>query len=111
MRTYAIASFLVLASSACAKPAAPPRTAVTPDAPESRAPADESLGVSGLLGTLSQREIQGALEPKLPKFLRCATQRLGELDVLAGALTMRFNVAVDGSVAAVQPVESTLGDR
>lgn len=72
---------------------------------------DESLAVSGLLGTLSQREIQGALEPKLPNFLRCATQRRGELDVLAGALTMRFNVSVDGSVAAVQPVESTLGDR
>ncbi len=67
--------------------------------------------MSGLLGTLSQREIQNALEPKLRTFLRCVTQRRAELDVLAGALTMRFNVAVDGSVDNVQPIQSTLGDR
>ncbi|HEX5660413.1 MAG TPA: AgmX/PglI C-terminal domain-containing protein [Polyangiales bacterium] len=109
MRTTLICHVLLLA--ACAKPNLPPRAAVEPDAPESRAPREESLAVSGLLGTLSQLEIQNALEPRLPKFLRCATQRRAQLDVLAGTLTMRFNVAVDGSVDHVQPAESTLGDR
>jgi hypothetical protein len=109
VRTYTWCNLLLLA--ACAKNTVPPRATVQPDAPESRAPREESLAVSGLLGTLSQQEIQGALEPKLPKFLRCATQRRAQLDVLAGALTMRFNVAVDGSVDHVQPAESTIGDR
>jgi hypothetical protein len=110
VRTTILCGALLLA--ACAKNAsAPPRSAVEPDAPESRAPRDDALAVSGLLGTLSQREIQGALEPKLPKFLRCAMQRRAQLDVLAGSLTTRFNVAVDGTVDHVQPAESTLGDR
>jgi hypothetical protein len=98
--------------AACAKSANPStRVPVTPDAPETRAPKEDALAVSGLLGTLSQQEIQRALEPKLPKFLRCATARRGELDLLAGAITMRFNVALDGSVANVQPAQTTLGDR
>jgi hypothetical protein len=111
VRTTILCNVLLLA--ACARPAsAPPsRVAVTPDAPESRAPREESLAVSGLLGTLSQHEIQNALEPRLPKFLRCATQRRAQVDVLAGTLTMRFDVAIDGSVDHVQPAESSLGDR
>lgn len=103
---------LLVLITACTKTVPPTsRAAVTPDAPESETPRDDSLAVSGLMGTLSQHEIQNALEPKLPRFLRCASQRRAVLDVLAGTLTMRFNVGVDGSVANVQPAESTLGDR
>ncbi|MET0285595.1 MAG: AgmX/PglI C-terminal domain-containing protein [Polyangiales bacterium] len=111
MRTTILCNVLLLAACAKSTSAPPSRVAVTPDAPESRAPREESLAVSGLLGTLSQQEIRGALEPKLPMFLRCVTQRRAQVDVLAGAITMRFNVAVDGSVDHVQPAESTLGDR
>jgi hypothetical protein len=72
---------------------------------------NESLAVSGLRGTLSQEEIRRALEPKLPRFLRCAAARLGELEVLSGSLTFSFHIALNGSVAAAQPSQSTLGDR
>lgn len=67
--------------------------------------------VSGLHGTLTQPEIQGALEPKLPKLLRCVQQRLSELEVLSGTITFTFQVATNGEVVAVSPSSSTLGDR
>jgi hypothetical protein len=111
VRTTLLCHALLWTLGACSRSGPPPRVAVSPDAPESRTPQDDALAVSGLLGTLSQQEIQGALEPRLPKFLRCATQRRGQVDVLAGALTMRFEIAVDGTVDHVQPAESTLGDR
>ncbi|MDB4973670.1 MAG: hypothetical protein JWN48_2011 [Myxococcaceae bacterium] len=69
------------------------------------------MAVSGLTGTLSQDEVRGALEPRLPRFLRCATARLAELEVLSGSMTFAFHVAVNGSVAAVSPSQSSLGDR
>ncbi|MDB4991279.1 MAG: hypothetical protein JWN04_6457 [Myxococcaceae bacterium] len=71
----------------------------------------DAVSVSGLHGTLSQEEIRGALEPRLPKFLRCAAARLSELEVLSGSLTLSFHVAVNGSVASVSPNQSSLGDR
>lgn len=67
--------------------------------------------VSGLRGTLSQPEIQNALEPKLPKLLRCVQQRLSTLEVLSGTITFAFQVATNGNVVAVSPSSSTLGDR
>lgn len=75
------------------------------------APKDEAVLVSGLHGTLSQEEIQRALTPRLPKFLRCASARRGELEVLAGKLTFGFHLAANGLVTAVQVNQSTLGDR
>jgi hypothetical protein len=63
------------------------------------------------LGTLTQQEIHGALDPKLPKFLRCVQQRRSQLETLAGTIVLAFHVAVDGAVVAVQPTESNLGDR
>lgn len=79
--------------------------------PLTRPPPSESLSVSGLRGTLSQFEIEGALKPRLPKFLRCAQQRLAELEALAGSITLSFHVATNGAVAGVSPIASTLGDR
>jgi hypothetical protein len=98
--------------SACAKPPAP----ATPlGSNDERAPAnasgDDSLAVTGLRGTLSQHEIQGALEPRLPKLLRCVQTRLPELEALSGTISFVFNVAVNGSVDHVRPSASTLGDR
>jgi hypothetical protein len=79
--------------------------------PLTRPPPEESLSVSGLRGTLSQHEIEGALRPRLPKFLRCAQQRLRELEVLAGSITFSFHVATNGAVPGVSPIASSLGDR
>ena len=74
-------------------------------------PEDDGLSISGLRGTLSTLEIQGALEPRLPKLSRCAAKRTSEVEWLGGELEFGFNVAVDGSVIRVYPTRSTLGDR
>jgi len=79
--------------------------------PLTRPPPSESLSVSGLRGTLSQFEIENALKPRLPKFLRCAQQRLGEVEALAGSITLSFHVATNGAVPGVSPIASSLGDR
>jgi len=71
----------------------------------------DSVSITGLRGTLSQEEIQRALEPRLPKFMRCASPRLSELEVLSGAMRFAFHIAVNGSVGAVALAQSTLGDR
>lgn len=78
--------------------------------PEAAEPPD-SLTISGLRGTLSAIEIQRALEPRLPKFLRCAERRLAALETLAGTITFSFHIATNGAVAGVSPSASTLGDR
>ena len=99
-------------ASACAK-VAPYQAESHAPAAERRAaaPALDTTEVSGLHGTLSQEEIQRALTPRLPKFLRCATARRAELEVLAGNLTFGFHLAANGLVTAVQVNQSTLGDR
>lgn len=108
-------SLLCLASllfHACAS-APPPDTARSVPRQrrqESSSPPD-SFAVSGLRGTLTQQEIQNALEPKLPKLLRCVEQRLGAVEVLAGSITFSFHVATNGQVASVTPTASSLGDR
>jgi outer membrane biosynthesis protein TonB len=71
----------------------------------------DTFAVSGLRGTLSTHEIDGALKPKLARLLGCIQQRRSELEVIAGSLSLAFHVATDGSVVTVHPTESTLGDR
>lgn len=94
-----------------------PPTSTTPSgaagsrAGEAAATPPDTLAVSGLRGTLTQQEIQGALDPKLPKLLRCVEQRRSEVEALAGEITLSFHIATSGAVAAVTPSASTLGDR
>lgn len=89
----------------------PSSSSPLPSSSESSSEPADSLSVSGLRGTLSQHEISGALDPRLPKFLRCAQQRMGELEALSGTISFAFHIAVNGSVADVRPTASTLGDR
>lgn len=95
---------------ACGGAKSTPPPAVPIESGPRPAPAD-GLAVSGLRGTLTQHEIDGALTPKMPKFLRCVSARLDALDVLGGELVLAFHVATDGRVGAVHPASSTLGDR
>jgi hypothetical protein len=76
-----------------------------------REQAQDSLSVSGLRGTLSQDEVQNALEPRMPKFARCVQKRAGDVEWLSGSLEFSFLVAEDGSVKTVFPTRSTMGDR
>lgn len=79
---------------------------------ESRAePREDTLAVAGLRGTLSQEEVQNALEPRMLKFARCVQQRSDAVEWLAGSVRLEFHVALDGKVARVYPRESSMGDR
>jgi len=102
---------VALCLHACGGAPPAPTTAAVPASSSSGASGTGNFAVSGLRGTLSSLEIQGALEPKLPRMLRCVQQRRAELEPLAGRLALAFHVATDGSVVAVHPSDSTLGDR
>jgi hypothetical protein len=73
--------------------------------------APDSLNVEGLRGTLSQQEIQNALEPRMPKFSRCVQKRSSSVEWVSGSMAFEFLVSTDGSVARVFPRESSMGDR
>ncbi len=77
--------------------------------PEPRA--QDELAITGLRGTLSQSEIQNALEPRMLKFSRCVQRRSGDLEWLSGKVDLTFHIALDGSVANVFPSASSMGDR
>jgi hypothetical protein len=109
-RSLLLSALLV---TACGSPQTLPSSSTSVNArsvePAARPP--DTMSVSGLRGTLSQHEIAGALDPKLPKFLRCVQQRLGAIEALAGSISFSFEVATNGSVVSVSPTSSTLGDR
>jgi len=71
----------------------------------------DELAVTGLRGTLSQSEIQNALEPRMLKFSRCVQRRSGDVEWISGRLEFSFHVALDGSVASVFPSGGGMGDR
>ncbi len=114
MRLSKLVSSLALALAACH--AQQPEPVLAGDsrpaaADRRRGDSEPGFAVSGLLGALSQQEIQGALTPRLPKFARCASDRRDFVDTLSGTVALAFHLAVDGTVAAVQPSASDLGDR
>ncbi|MFT3921434.1 MAG: AgmX/PglI C-terminal domain-containing protein [Myxococcales bacterium] len=78
---------------------------------EERDGSADSLNVSGLHGTLSQQEIQNALEPRMLKFSRCVQKRSGDVEWVSGGMAFEFKVAVNGSVTSVYPKQSSMGDR
>src|SRR5687768_8618400 len=75
---------------------------------QSREAPAETLAVSGIRGSLSQDEIKNALEPRMLRFARCVQQRSGEVEWLAGGVTIEFHVELDGKVAKAYPRDSSL---
>jgi hypothetical protein len=103
---------IALLSATCGKSsetAQPVAQSSGAEAPERGA--EEGMSVTGLRGTLSQHEIQGALEPRMLKFAQCVQRRSDQLDVIAGGMALEFHVALDGQVSSVYPRASSLGDR
>lgn len=86
-------------------------TAAESEGSERPAPRDQQLAVTGLRGTLSQSEIQNALEPRMLKFSRCVQRRSDAVEWLSGKVDLTFHIALDGSVASVFPSASSMGDR
>jgi hypothetical protein len=93
------------------KPAAEPVVSESSGAERQAEEPADGMGITGLRGTLSQHEIQGALEPRMLKFARCVQQRSGDVEWLSGRVLLDFHVALDGKVARVFPRESSMGDR
>jgi hypothetical protein len=110
--TYGVLLSIGCTTAACGQKAEEAVPAVSESSGSERAPEDHGgLSISGLRGTLSQDEIQGALEPRMPKLSRCMQKRLGAVEWLSGEVKFQFRVAVDGSVATVYPSQSNMGDR
>lgn len=76
-----------------------------------RADRDDGVEIEGLMGTLSQMEIQRGLEPRMNRFLQCFERRWGQVEVLGGRIELAFRIARDGSVRWVYPRRSSVGDR
>jgi hypothetical protein len=102
---------MTLVACGSSEPASEPEVAESSGHEAAREESPDELAVSGLKGTLSQDEVQNALEPRMPKFARCVQKRAGAVEWLAGSIELSFRVAVDGSVAAVFPTRSSMGDR
>jgi hypothetical protein len=113
MREHVVGVTAALALGACGHSGVPEEaTHVGETQGAEREPEEPGgLSVSGLRGTLSQYEIQNALEPRMPKFSRCVQRRSGEVEWVSGGVEFQFKIALDGSVAQVYPSQSSMGDR
>lgn len=89
-------------------------------APTSRAPSSgnereetetDGMQITGLMGTISRRQVEDTLGPRMPRFMRCLEERLGQVEFLAGDIRLGFRIRTDGSVAWVYPQSSSIGDR
>jgi len=65
----------------------------------------------GLTGSLQADEVRRALAPRYGEFAGCFSARAARFPMLAGRVTLTFHVAVDGRVARVHPIDSTVGHR
>lgn len=78
---------------------------------EAPPPARETVQIEGLMGTLSQDDVQRGLEVHMDRFARCFVDRQAEVEVLGGAVELAFRIDVQGHVLWVYPRRSTVGDR
>lgn len=78
------------------------------EAPRER---DDGAQITGLMGTIPREEVEDALNPRMPRFMRCFEQRLGDVEFLAGDIRMAFRISLEGAVLWVYPAESSIGDR
>lgn len=111
-------SVVALALAACGGSPAPSETtpvARTRDRASSSSErgADPASGpqITGLMGTIRQDQVVGAMEPRSPALLRCLAPRLSEVEFLGGEVELSFRIREDGSVLWVYPSRTTIGDR
>ncbi|MDW8245924.1 MAG: AgmX/PglI C-terminal domain-containing protein [Sandaracinaceae bacterium] len=70
----------------------------------------DGLQLQGNLGTISPEQVNRTLESRVSSFARCFEAGQG-LDILSGEIRLAFRIRVDGSVAWVYPIHSTIGHR
>lgn len=71
----------------------------------------EQVQIEGLMGTLTQDQIQRGIEPRMGRFEGCFARRMGSVELLRGRIELAFRVNTDGSVKWVFPRRSSIGDR
>jgi hypothetical protein len=105
-------ALLLCAAAACGgEPAPEPVQETTTSGAEQPESQGRGMQVSGLMGTIPERKIQGALEPRLPRFQQCFARGAGEVEFIAGAIEFYFRVGLDGRVEWVYPRASSIGHR
>ncbi len=65
----------------------------------------------GFMGTIPERAIEEALEPKMPKFQRCFFEGAQEVELIGGHIKFYFRVGLDGRVEWVHPRGASIGHR
>lgn len=111
---------LVLTSSGCGGGATEQSTTETTPvsrrarersaAEQERADAEAGVHIEGLMGTISQEQVNMALQPRTEGFARCFSQG-ADVEFLGGDIRLAFRIHVDGSVAWVYPSQSSIGHR
>ncbi|MBX7193421.1 MAG: AgmX/PglI C-terminal domain-containing protein [Sandaracinaceae bacterium] len=80
---------------------------------EEQAQADAQAGVQieGLMGTISQRQVNDTLQPRVESAFGPCFAHASDVHFLFGSIRLAFRIHTDGSVAWVYPSETTLGHR
>lgn len=79
---------------------------------QEEADAQSGVQIEGLMGTISQDQVNNTLNPRVENglFNACFSQAAG-VDFLNGSIRLSFRIHVDGGVAWVFPMESSIGHR
>jgi hypothetical protein len=114
----AAALAVLLTQAACGSDPAPePMVETTPPPAVAEEPTagaevpDDGATFEGLVGTIPRARVESTMRRRMRPLLRCFTRRMDDVEVLGGSIQLDFHVALDGSVAAVHPRASDIGDR
>ena len=79
--------------------------------PVTFAPSEESMTVTGTLGTIPQRKIHEVLEARLGRFQRCFSKASERVEFIGGEVEFWFVVDPRGKPSSVYLRKSRVGDR
>ena len=82
-----------------------------PVAPVTFEPPEQSMTVTGTLGTIPQRKIHQVLEARLGRFQRCFAKAAQRVEFIGGEVELAFVVDTRGHVTSVHLKQSNVGDR
>jgi hypothetical protein len=82
------------------------RASPTADEPQR----NDGVQIEGLMGTISQQQVNQTLQPRTQGFGTCFTQGAG-VDFLGGDIRLSFRIHTDGTVAWVYPSSTSIGHR
>jgi hypothetical protein len=110
-KTMAAACALVLCAACGGDPEPQTAEPVATSGQEQAAAPRAGMEVEGLMGTIPERKVHAALEPKLGAFQRCFAQGARAVELIGGGMEFYFRVGRDGRVEWVYPRGSSIGHR